>query len=225
MYTLGIIMLEAPFDLELSGKIDSYGFKSKEIIRKDQLNEVNGIVINVNQAVNNHIIKGLEWLTNFRKENVAIPIWLYTDSQLTQVEQKLCLHLGANGILIKDSETEENEFVIIKNTLNCLVHPETPTKISTSVTLNKNAQSVLLNGRSEIFFTRLEFRTFTLLYDHVGEVVTYQEISNYLWKGEQAGKGGRRYRVANLIFLIRKKLGEEGKSLIRTVRSKGFQLN
>ncbi|MGX7245961.1 winged helix-turn-helix domain-containing protein [Enterococcus quebecensis] len=222
MYTLGIVISEHSFDLDLTEKIHSYGFKSKEIKKMDQLSEVNGILINVNHKTNNHTIKGLEWLTNLRKENFSIPIWLYTDAPMTQIELKLCLHLGANGIFVKDSETEENDFIIMKNTLNCLVHPKTSTEISTSVILNKDAQSLSLNGRSEICFTRLEFMTLSFLYDRADEVVTYQEISNHLWKGEHSK---RKYRVANIIFLIRKKLGEEGKDLIRTVRSKGFRLN
>lgn len=218
MYTLGIIMLEYPFDLEMSEKLHSYGFKSKEIKQIDQLSEVDGILISVNQKMNNHTIKGLEWLTTLKKEKCGIPIWLYTDTPLTPIERKLCLHLGANGILVKDSEEEENDFIIMKNILGCLVHQES----STLVILNKEAQSLSFNGQPEISFTRLEFRALSFLYDHAGEVVTYQEISVHLWKGERAVQ---QYRVANIIFLIRKKLGEEGKNLIRTVRTKGFQLN
>lgn len=217
MYTLGIIMLEYPFDLEMSEKIYSYGFKSKEIKKMEQISEVDGVLINVNQKINNHTIKGLEWLTNLKKEKVCIPLWLYTDTPMTQIERKLCLHLGAIGILVKDSEAEEDDFIIMKNILECQCQPES----SSSVILNKDAQSLSLNDQSEIRFTRLEFQAFSFLYDHAGEVVTYQEISKHLWKGEREGS---QYRVANLIFLIRKKLGEEGKGLIRTVRSKGFQL-
>lgn len=222
MYTLGIIMSEYPFDIEMSEKIHSYGFKSKEIDQMDQLSEVDGILININQKINNHTIRGLEWLTNLRKGKWCIPIWMYTDTSMTQIEQKLCLHLGANGILVKDSDEEENDFIIIKNTLNCLVRPESSAEDSSSVILNKDAQSLSLNGQSEIGLTRLEFQTLSFLYDHADEVVTYQEISNHLWKGELEG---RQYRVANIIFLIRKKLGEEGKDLIRTIRTKGFRLN
>ncbi|WP_206849402.1 winged helix-turn-helix domain-containing protein [Enterococcus plantarum] len=218
MYTLGIIMLDYSFDLEMSEKLHSYGFESKEIKKMDQLSEVDGILINVNQKINNHTIKGLEWLTNLKKEKCGVPIWLYTDTPMTPIERKLCLHLGANGILVRDSEEEENDFIIMKNILGCLVQPEN----SSMVILNKEAHSLSFNGQEEISFTRLEFQVFSFLYDHAGEVVTYQQISDYLCNGEREVQ---QYRISNIIFLIRKKLGEEGKDLIRTIRTKGFQLN
>ncbi|MEI5995020.1 winged helix-turn-helix transcriptional regulator [Candidatus Enterococcus mansonii] len=218
MYTLGIVMPE----LEMIEKIHSHGFVTKEVKEKDQLNELDGILINVDQKRNNQTIKGLEWLTKLRKENYYIPTWVYTDTPMTQLEQRLCLHLGANGVFIKESETEENDFIIMKNTLNCLVNQETTKAMSNSLVLNREAQSLQINGQSEICFTRLEFLTISFLYDHADKVVTYQEISDYLWKGEQKK---RKYRVGNIIFLIRKKLGEQGSDLIQTVRSKGFRLN
>lgn len=223
MYTLGIIMSEDPSDLKIIEKIDSNDFQSKVIEKMEQTDEVDGILINVDDNENSQVFKGLEWLTNLRKVNMSVPVWLYSSRPMSQVEQKLCLHLGANGVFSSGID-DDSMFIILKNTLNCINASDTAeqSQSNSTIVLNPDSHSLLLDGQIEIYFTRLEFMLISYLYDHADKVMTYQDISNHLWHD---GHTKQKYRVAHIIFLIRKKLGEEGKDLIRTVRSIGYQLN
>lgn len=78
--------------------------------------------------------------------------------------------------------------------------------------------SVLLNGKQEVSLTKLEFKTIELLSNHIGKVLTYEDIYENIWDKVSEDK---QYRVTNIIYHLRRKLEDD---YIKTVRSKGYML-
>lgn len=89
------------------------------------------------------------------------------------------------------------------------------------VSLNPSNWSVCYEDK-EVLLTKLEFRVLALLSKKRGTVVTYEEFSSNIWLDEQPVETVK-YRISNIIFLIRKKLAGFGAE-IRTVNSKGYML-
>ncbi|MDN3193933.1 winged helix-turn-helix domain-containing protein, partial [Enterococcus faecalis] len=61
------------------------------------------------------------------------------------------------------------------------------------------------------------------LFKHAGQTITYEELYKNVWK-DTANE--RKYRVANVIFHLRKKIEQDVNKpqYIKTIRSKGYML-
>lgn len=72
-------------------------------------------------------------------------------------------------------------------------------------------------------FNKIEFFTIEYLYKHAGQTITYEELYKNVWK-DTANE--RKYRVANVIFHLRKKIEQDVNKpqYIKTIRSKGYML-
>ncbi|MDA9470586.1 winged helix-turn-helix domain-containing protein [Enterococcus sp. 5H] len=160
------------------------------------------------------------------KEHYHVPFWV-VGSDIKSNAKEFYLRMGALGIFT--SLHKELELVII-NYLECfkkIVNAEGDIvsqkgDFSKSIHLNPRNHSVRINDSQEILLTRLEYKTFELLYKNRGEGVAYEEIFKVLWGPDY---NGCKYRVANMIFHLRKKFELAGaEEMIRTVRTQGYIL-
>lgn len=157
-------------------------------------------------------------------------IWVLSNEP-TKVNRIVHLQLGVDCTF--DRRTEPDEFCLfVMNTLerrsnnkNQQVAIIQPTKESPpAIQLVPNNFSVNIEGKGEVGLTKLEFKALESLIQRKGEAITYEELYKKVW-GEE--KGDKKYRVANLVFHLRKKLEDDSfkPTYIRTVRSRGYMLS
>ncbi|MEI5993547.1 DNA-binding response regulator [Candidatus Enterococcus mansonii] len=161
-------------------------------------------------------------------------VWVLSDES-TKINRIVHLQLGADGTF--DKRTEADEFCLyIMSTLERRLNKKIQqTAIATNTQLLKtekvaaiqlvpNNFSVNIEGKGEVGLTKLEFKALESLIRRKGEAVTYEELYKSVW-GEE--KGEKKYRVANLVFHLRKKLEDDSfkPKYIRTVRSRGYMLS
>lgn len=178
---------------------------------------------------NQHIGSICEMIVHLRKCSSTL-VWVISE-HFTKANRRIYPRLGADGIV--GNECEPDELVqLIANALNR--HRKIPDKQSAdlhednqldklpSLTLVPSNFSVTI-GNEEIDLTKLEYLTMEYLYQNIGRAVSYEKIYENVWNGDV---DGRKYRVSNLIFHLRKKIeNDENKPrYIKTVRSKGYML-
>lgn len=84
------------------------------------------------------------------------------------------------------------------------------------------AKSCLLQGEEEILLSKNEFGIFSYLLEHVGEIVTREEIMSYLWDNEKFVDDNT---LTVNVTRLRKKLEEAGlHGVIETRRGQGYIL-
>lgn len=160
-------------------------------------------------------------------------IWVLSE-ETTKMNRIIHLQLGADGTFTNETDLEEFALYIMKTLerrssitksqgLNGLGKQSTEKKKSFDIRLIPTNYSVKIDGKDEISLTKLEYRTLELLIDRKGEAVTYEELYENAWGQEE---GDKKYRVANLVFHLRKKLDDDSfkSKYIRTVRSRGYML-
>jgi len=86
--------------------------------------------------------------------------------------------------------------------------------------LDEDAHQVFY-GDTEIELSPTEFRLLHYLMLNPGRVLSKGQILDYVWEYDFDGDGGI---VETYISYLRKKLGNEGAGLIRTVRGVGYVL-
>lgn len=167
-------------------------------------------------------LRTCEIILKLRKETSNL-IWLVSEETF-KVNNLVYLQLGIDGTT--NIQNEKEEFALqLSNLLSRLTTKvEKPvTEENHSLVLIPNNLSVIKNGESEISLTPLEFKILNLLFMNRGETVSYKKIYQTIWGTE---KKNQLYRVNNLIFNLRKKLGGSSDELyIRTIRSKGYLLS
>lgn len=153
-------------------------------------------------------------------------IWVLS-KESNKINRIIYLQLGADGTFDDGIDTDELG-LYVSNTLNrrnVRIKEKTEQVVSKngSVQLIPQKYAVDLEGR-EVSLTKLEFKLLEILYNRIGEVVSYEELYEFIW-GE--AQGDRQYRVANLAFHLRRKIEEDmSKSrYIKTVRSIGYMLH
>ncbi|EIA6647563.1 winged helix-turn-helix transcriptional regulator [Enterococcus faecalis] len=141
------------------------------------------------------------------------------------------LQLGVDGIATSALSYEEC-FLIMDNSLsrrkkykkqnNPISEEENS---SQEINLNTNERSLIFDGKDIVHLTRLEFKIVTLLFQNIGELVTYKELHQSIIK-ENELDDSHFYRVTNLVCHIRKKISTKVKEdPIKTIRSKGYILD
>lgn len=171
-----------------------------------------------------------ELLIEIRKQTNAL-IWILSD-ELPNTTRIIFLQLGADGILTPNFEIEEN-LLILKNALirqkSCLNASYDMYKGDEEMEglrLVPSNLSVVIEGNKEINLTRLEFKTMEILYEKKSEAIPYQSIYQQVWRNRKEDANSN-YRVANLIFHLRKKIEDNplDPRYIKTIRSKGYMLS
>ncbi|WP_211272466.1 winged helix-turn-helix domain-containing protein, partial [Enterococcus haemoperoxidus] len=121
------------------------------------------------------------------------------------MERLIYLQLGAT--IVFDNQIKPNEFgIIVSNLLQPRVglrQAVLEEKVGSGLQLNVYNHSIRLENEQEVLLTPLEYKLVSYLKSKKEQGATYEEIYQVLWQQEM---GNQRYRVANLVFLIRTKI-------------------
>lgn len=138
------------------------------------------------------------------KEISNVYSWVFSFNQQKNMRM-VYLRFGALGVITEDYEAEELQVTISNN----LEKNKTKLNIGTSVGTEKfqlihRNHSMKINGRKEIFLTRLEYKIMDILYENRNNTVIYKVLFKAIW-GEELLAQKYKVRVANLIFHLREK--------------------
>ena len=234
-YTIGVVPLtietkEYCQNWFVSNQVECQIIQGTKILL--HLHHIDGLVIEVtdHQQVNTCC----ELLMTIRKQS-DLPIWLFSRTEvISKVNRIIYLQLGADGVF--DHSYDRQECMLsMSNLLQRVKRRFYPKLVSANEeqTVTKNLSerwyliapnlSVCLGSGEEILLTKLEFFTIEYLYKHAGQTITYEELYKNVWK-DTANE--RKYRVANVIFHLRKKIEQDVNKpqYIKTIRSKGYML-
>ncbi|ALS02724.1 hypothetical protein ATZ33_15470 [Enterococcus silesiacus] len=172
------------------------------------------------------------------KQQTNAYIWILSGKS-TLINRQVYLQLGVDGNFDQESFPEE----LLLYLKNFLARQDEKKRMQRNVIGGKrfsnqsdtvgekfemnptnHSLSVFIGEKEvEVELTRLEYRLLELLYSHPGKAFNYQEIHEKLWDLPYQEEN---YRVANIIFHIRKKLERHGvgADVIKTVRSKGYMI-
>ncbi|MBL1226010.1 winged helix-turn-helix domain-containing protein [Enterococcus sp. BWR-S5] len=159
-----------------------------------------------------------------RRSNALL--WVFVTKEMSS-SKLFYLQMGADVVFSYDSDVNETILTIMnglkryKDAENVLEQPHTASN-KKDFALNPRNLSISKEGK-EIPLPRIEYKTMELFLDNVNKALSYQEIYKGVWGTEEKY---RKYRVANVIFYLRKKVEEDAlePKYIRTVRSKGYML-
>jgi OmpR family response regulator RpaB len=130
------------------------------------------------------------------------------------------LALGADDYLRKPFEMKELDARIEAVRRRAGQAPEGAIFLAGPLRIDDRSKQVTVGDR-EIELTVKEFELLRLLATDVGRVFSQDEILARLWRGSpRAGAAD----VKQYVHLLRRKLGDDGRDLIRTVKRFGYQL-
>lgn len=237
MYTIGLIPINNDvIKQEYEEWSNKYQCEIKIINRNDilqNLHQLDALLIEDNES--RSINDGCELLMGIRKQS-DLPIWICSFSEtINKVKRIIYLQLGADGVIDESYDSEEF-MLLIKNLLNRLDSDHLIKQLRKNELTSENSKSasglylisqnlsVCLEDGEEIPLTKLEFFAIECLHKHARETVTYEDLYKNVWKDSS---DNRKYRVANVIFHLRKKIEKDVNKpkYIKTVRSRGYMLN
>lgn len=155
-----------------------------------------------------------------------IYVWTVMNSS-DHSQKNLYLNLGAAGVFCK-SDTSEQIALTIKNILSRSETMDKGISEEYSPDLNKiklNPNNIGLKYKGQdIYLTKHEYQVMEILISRYPHTVSYAELAQKIW---QADGEDKKFRVANLVHLLRNKLRQETgeEDILLTVRSKGYRLN
>lgn len=171
-----------------------------------------------------------ELIITLRKSSNCRIFVISTASQ--EIGKMAYLQLGADIVFNQGQSTPEEVQLIISNALRREAELSLEIKSegerareSNLLQLIPGNLSVLIEGKKEVPLTRLEYQVLDLLSRKPKKAFSYETIFQELYKNEP--EGNKNYRVANIIFHLRKKMEKEANQpkYIKTVRSKGYMLD
>jgi len=200
----------------------------EEVISEKKLNKLQAIVAFENEL--SDLTKLCEMILKVREQSDC---YIYIISTTSQDTGKIIyLRLGADFVFTKSHHELEEILLVMNNTFsrnqkdtNRSINEEEQKKNFEKILLIPNNFSVLIEGNREVSLTRLEFQTLNLLAKKPKVAYSYDEIYQELY--QEGLEGDLRYRVANIIFHLRKKIevSTNRPMYIKTVRSKGYMLD
>lgn len=189
--------------------------------------ELDMIILDYVQDINENIINEVcKHLLNLQDKKDLIIFVLQKETM--KMNRLIYLNLGANGVF--DQQVDPMELtLIVSNISKQKYHIEDqslPVENEESegpLKMIPEKLAVYLEDGREVSLTRLEYQLLEFLRRKNGEVATYKEIFELVW-GKDIGI--KQYRVANLIFHIRKKieLHPSNPKYLKTVRTIGYVL-
>lgn len=236
MYNIGIVHTRESNDDTYANHLSKITYRLYSLSREDVLNEASKMdALIIEDSSSSGLKHTCELILELRRRYEML-IWVVSKN-LTKTSKIVYLQLGADGVV--DAEHEQEESILqFSNILNRIsrekgtVFPKEPYEkgtCSSELELNPTNLSVILEGKTEIGLTRLEFQTISFLLANVGIAVTYEEIYENVWKDDFNSNrdGNKQYRVSNLVFHLRKKIEENPNQpkYIKTVRSKGYMVS
>ena len=207
-YTIGVVPLtietkEYCQNWFVSNQVECQIIQGTNILL--HLHHIDGLVIEVtdHQQVNTCC----ELLMTIRKQS-DLPIWLFSRTEaISKVNRIIYLQLGADGVF--DHSYDRQECMLSMSNLLQRVKRRFYPKLAIA-----NEEQTVTKNLSERLY---------LIYKHAGQTITYEELYKNVWK-DTANE--RKYRVANVIFHLRKKIEQDVNKpqYIKTIRSKGYML-
>ncbi|MBO0472890.1 hypothetical protein IGL98_001456 [Enterococcus sp. DIV0840] len=243
MYNIGVASFSGTLSKEYLKKVNEIG-QTKLINQENiqlKIQEADCIIIPDNSDDDNAMTRTLNTIMEI-KERTNKLIWVLTHDK-NSVKNIIFLKLGVDGVIPANNFPEEFTLVMKnalcrqQNDFNKTIYNQKKidahsdpymefadkTNDVHKVELYPSNLSIVLDGEKEVNLTRLEYRTFEMLYQNRNKVVSYEEIYDFVWK---SSIDNQQYRVANIIFHIRRKLKatSDNDNLIKTVRSIGYRL-
>ncbi|MGM0218951.1 winged helix-turn-helix domain-containing protein [Enterococcus sp. AZ126] len=216
MLTLGILGIDSAMYQTLEKKFKSEVYKLIKVEKKEQLEQIDGLILSMDEKKQMSVI--IDWLLTCQK-TPSVFVWIFSTIPL-DYEEDVLLGLGANDVVMTKSR-ESNLVQVVKNTFSRLEYSNKTRKRSIDhQIINDKNQSILVNGMEQPL-TRKEFQIFSLLYEHKNVSLSYENLLNRLWPNADENE---LYRLANIIFHLRKKIKDSDEYAIKTVRSKGYML-
>ncbi|WP_086348859.1 winged helix-turn-helix domain-containing protein [Candidatus Enterococcus clewellii] len=184
--------------------------------------EFDAVILNGNDpavAMTSNIILRLSNTPN-------VYVWTVMNSS-DHSQKNLYLNLGAAGVFCQ-GDTSEQIALTIKNILAHSVtadsgsSEERPTD-PIGIKLIPNSIGLKYKGK-DVYLTKNEYQIMEILINRYPHTVSYSELAQKIWRTDGED---RKFRVANLVHLLRNKLKQEtGEAdILLTVRSKGYRLN
>lgn len=203
----------------------------EEEVTEDTKNEFKVIFIKEQEQ---NVAQTVNLLLSINKQRTFI--WILSEESV-QIHL-MYMKLGADGALKLVDNNLEEVALFVTNLYKKVVRTEEalePGKENNLVSAEKNVQLKSQNlsivfEEKEIYLTKNEYHLIDCLMVNQGETVTYKELIQHLWrekkKDEPLPNEERKYRIANIVFHIRKKINQEGidKELIQTIRSRGYRI-
>ncbi|MGX7245674.1 winged helix-turn-helix domain-containing protein [Enterococcus quebecensis] len=236
MYNIGVASFLGTLSKEYMKKVNEIG--QVHLIHQENIQlmikEVDCIVIPDDSDDDNRMSVVLKAIIEIKAQTNKL-VWVLT-KETNSIKNLVFLKLGVDGVLPINDFPEEFSLVM-ENALhrqkNGLNHDTQMGSISLEERISDEFPlfelfpsnlSVIINGEKEICLTRLEYRTLEILYRNRNQAVSYKEIYETVWKDDI---GNKQYRVANLIFHLRKKVekDKDNPQFIKTVRSIGYRLS
>lgn len=215
--------------LKANSKLNTISFFEKEQLLKG-LSVMEGIIVHSEDEKDSGEVFDL--ILSIKKIS-SIPIWMFLRNHkpLTRI---ISLRLGALGA-VADREGDEEFMLMIENMLDKILSEDSKElNQHDRYELPERKEVISLNGLNhsliisevEISLTMLEYRLVSYLASIPNRTFTYEEIYHQLWKNTK-GTVIQHYRIANLMFHLRKKLEISAKNpkIFRTIRSVGYMLD
>lgn len=213
-------------EFEKHTDVDLFFFENKKV-NLNKINGMNGIIFCSNHEGESAELFNL--ILSIKKDS-SIPMWTFLKNY-QPLTKKNILHLG-----ILDNFTEKTPMdemaIMVKNAMNIVytiqnkrIVESKPLSTSKKIDLNPLNLEFVVQGE-KIGLTKIEYALVDFLHQNVNQTCTYEEIYSYIWNGSCEGKL-KQYKVSNVLFHLRNKLKEHGKSpqIFKTIRSIGYMLN
>ncbi|MHC5228237.1 winged helix-turn-helix domain-containing protein [Enterococcus sp. LJL99] len=216
MYTIGYLPLSTNLDKDHASALENTFYNVQKFdydqIDLKEMSLFDAIVIQDDENKFTEMI--CELLVYVRNHSETL-IWIVSE-QLPKLNRKIYAKLGIDGLAGKESEPDEVASLLLSGLKRIKNRPKDQ---KLTIEFDSNSMSLIVNDEP-IRLTKLEFQFIELLYQNIENVVSYEEIRKYIWENSV---DDQQYRIANLAFLLRKKVKESAINVI-TVRSKGYML-
>jgi two-component system OmpR family response regulator len=165
-------------------------------------------------------LDGVEACRRMRAAGVDTPVIFLTARDAT-ADKVLGLTSGGDDYVTKPFDLDELVARVDAVLKRSTRRVDTPRRHEYSaITLDEDAHRVWIN-RSLVDLSPTEFRLLRYLIVNAERVVSKHQILSHVWGYEHQGDPGV---VETYVFYLRKKLGESGGYLIRTIRGVGYTL-
>lgn len=212
----------AKFDTLISDLSVEPGYSCIDIQLEKQLEKIEVLIILANQRED--YIEVCRWLIIIASKK-PIFIWIICQNDEENISE-LYSELAKNSIVSIVDMNICNEFLFfqvkkaakyIKNVLT-FQKDQAP---QAQFLLDKKSMKFILDD-NEIELTRNEFKMMSILHNAMGNVVSYRELIKGMWSVND--DVSYKYRLANLVFHVRKKLKKQSYIDIKIVRTRGYKL-
>ena len=161
---------------------------------------------------------GLEICQEVRSRSLNTPV-LFLTAKDTIDDRVLGLDAGADDYIIKPFELREL-LARVRALLRRVPHPDQNKIKVADLELDLENQSAYRGGKI-INLSEKEFELLTFLMRHSGQLLTHEEIYDYLWQNQDKPSSNV---LAALMRLLRRKIEVKNKpTLIHTVYGKGYR--